>query len=185
VSAWVIGFDLSLTAPAAVVLPQDWKPGDWKRVRAHWCKPTAPKSSADLHGQLKRFGEIAQWAISVVASLPRKDVEAYVEDYGYHQGMVAAIKESGGIVKHELFVNFQLVLQPVTSSEARKLSLGFNPRKPKHDAKVVVQDTVFNKFGAPKTWTEDVCDAFLIAQFGLADRDGKILMLPPPTKPKR
>lgn len=191
-TVWVVGFDLSLTAPAAVALPLDWRPGDWKRVRA-WCLRTTQPKPGDLEGQLKRYDEIATWALThVVRTLPGVEgpysggvIGGYVEDYGYHQGMVAGIKESGGIVKHVLFKAHKIVLQPVTSSEARKLTLGFNPRRPKHDPKVVVQDTVCNKFGAPTSWTEDVCDAFLVAQWGMADRDGKFLTLSTPEKTGR
>ena len=43
-TTWVLGFDLSLTAPAAVALPLDWRPGDWKRVKSWLIKPIAPKT---------------------------------------------------------------------------------------------------------------------------------------------
>ena len=43
--------------------------------------------------------------------------------------------------------------------------------------KVVVIDAVCNKFGASKAWTEDQCDAFVVAQMGLSQEGGKILTL--------
>jgi hypothetical protein len=188
-TAWVIGFDLSLKAPGAVALPLDWKPGDWRTAKAWLGKLREPKSQDDLEGQLVRYIAIAEWASMCVAAIPRGAVvHGYVEAYGFHKSNANAsrIMESGGKVKTLLYERHGIVLQPVTSSEARKLTLGFNPRKPKFDAKVEVQDAVFNKFKAPTTWGENECDALLVAQFGLSTRGGKIFMLaPPPAAPKK
>ena len=183
-TAWIVGFDLSLTAPAAVALPLNWKPGDWKQMRACHIAPKAPKGD-DVRGRLDRYILISEWAPAVIEALgvPRHKmptaVKVYVEDYGYSRSNAQASKvmESGGVVKVELYKRLGLTMTPVSSSEARKLTLGFNPRKPKHDAKVVIQDTIFNKFGAPKTLTEDECDALIVVQFGLSQEGGKILTL--------
>jgi hypothetical protein len=184
-TSWVIGFDLSLSAPAAVALPTDWKPGDWKRVKAWLGKPPTPESQDDLHGQMRRYGYIAGWAVECIATLG-SDVSGYVEAYGYsaNNKNASRIQESGGVVKWMLWYKNRTILTPVTSSGARKLTLGFNPRRPTHDPKVVVQTTVF-KFGAPKSWGENECDAFLIAQAGLSELGGTILALPPPKKATR
>jgi hypothetical protein len=180
-TVWVVGFDLSLTAPAAVALPLDWHPGTWKHVKAWLGRPPTPKGQDDLKGQLDRYIAIAQWASDCVRELgpaSSKAIRCYVENYGFSANTANAsrIQESGGAVKILLYQRFGLVLQPVTSSAARKLTLGFNPRRPKHDPKVAVQSAVFS-FGAPKTWGENECDAFLVAQFGLSEEGGKILTL--------
>jgi hypothetical protein len=187
VTPWVIGFDLSLTAPAAVALPHDWRPGDWERVKTWTLAPPAPKSKDDLIGQMERYERIAEWATNVVNIIPTKmkaltGVQIYVEAYGYsaNNANASRIMESGGIVKALIYRRFKNVMLPVGSSEARKRTLGFNPRRPKYDPKVVIIDTVINKFKAPRCWSEDVCDAFIVAQFGLSEAGGKILALPAP-----
>jgi hypothetical protein len=181
---WIIGFDLSLSAPAAVALPLDWRPGDWKRVKAWAGSPKKPENQDDLAGHAERYIEIAGWASDCICELGTKPakpgaVRAYVESYGFSKNNANAsrIMESGGHVRAHLYQRYKIVLHGAASSAARKLSLGFNPRKPQYDAKVVVQDTVFNRFKAPKRWTEDQCDAFLIAQFGLSEEGGKILAI--------
>lgn len=179
---WIIGFDLSLSAPAAVALPLDWRPGHWKRVKSWLGRPPLPENQDDLEGQAERSIAIAHWAsdcIKDLGAMPKTHVRAYVESYGFSKNNAHAsrVMESGGHVRAHLYQRYKIVLHGVASSEARKLTLGFNPRKPAHDAKVVVQDTVFNKFGGPKKWDENQCDAYLIAQFGLSEEGGKILAM--------
>ena len=181
-TVWVLGFDLSLTAPAAVALPLDWRPGDWKRAKTWKLSPKQPKDKDDLKGQIERQIEIAEWASSCVRGLgpaSSKALRVYVENYGFSRNNASAsrIQESGGITKALLYKRHAAIMTPVSSSEARKVTLGFNPRRPKHDPKVVVIDTVVNKFGAPKAWTEDQCDAFVVCQFGLSQEGGKIFTL--------
>jgi hypothetical protein len=187
-TTWVLGFDLSLTAPAAVALPLDWRPGDWKCAKAWLAEPPAPEGQDDLAGQFERYIFIAEWAVRCLKDLgPRGNVIGYIEAYGFNKNNANAsrLQESGGHVKAILYQRCGLILQPVTSSEARKLTLGFNPRKPDYDAKFEVQNAVFNKFKAPRSWDENQCDAFLCCQVGLAAVGGKILSLPPPPPSKK
>ena len=179
----VIGFDLSLSAPAAVALPLDWRPGDWKRVRTWTIKPMAPAND-DLRGQLERYDTIVDWAVGCTYEIQTSgDVFGYVEDYAFSKSITSTsrLRESGGAVKLALYQRCELVLTPVPASEARKRVLGFSPRKPANDPKVTVQRFCFDA-GAPKTWSEDVCDAFIVAQYGLSELGGKILALPPTQK---
>jgi hypothetical protein len=180
-TAWVIGFDLSLRAPAAVALPKDWRPGDWKSVRAWLLKTKAPEDGADQIGQMKRYLEISDWAVEVVGLIFKRSsrISLYVEDYGYSKNNknAAHIMESGGIVRADIWRRFGVPMTNVSASHARKLAFGFNPRRPAYDPKVFIQDTVFNTFKAPKAWGENECDAFLIAQAGLSDLGGLILTL--------
>jgi len=143
-----------------------------------------PDSKEDLVGQVERYIAIAHWASDCISGLGTKAtktgaVRAYVESYGFSKNNANAsrIMESGGHIKAHLYQRYKIVLHDVAASAARKLTLGFNPRKPDHDAKVVVQDTVFNRFKAPKKWDENQCDAFLICQFGLSEEGGRILAI--------
>lgn len=171
---WCIGFDLSLTAPAAVALPLDWRPGDWRRMR-HWlAKPPAPPSD-DLKANLDRYLMIASWAEDAVAdvrSLGRgrlTPTHVFVEAYGFSRNTASGsrIMESGGIVKARLFERFGLVMRPVVASSARKFFLGFNPTRPKYNPKVEVQDGLFRCKMPHKG--ADVADAMLVANYGLTE----------------
>lgn len=184
--AWVLGFDLSLTAPAAVALPIDWKPGDWGRAKAWLLKTKAPSSSDDEVGQLNRYAQIALWAAGVVGGCSKLGArpQVFVEAYGFRKNNASAsrIMEAGGITKLEVFKRWGVTMTTVNASQARKLLLGFNPPK---DPKLVVQDVLFNRAGAPKTWDENQADAFVVCQFGLAELGGKCFAYPPPPKPKK
>ncbi len=164
---YAIGFDLSLSAPAAVALPLDWNPGDWKRARSWLLKTKNPDSKADLEGQMRRSDEIAKWASEVVRKTPGLQPVCFVENYGFNKNNANAsrIQESGGAVKLELWRKWGVTLTTVTASEGRKLFLGKNPAS---DPKTYVQLALFNKCKAPKTWDENQADAFVVANFGLS-----------------
>jgi len=183
--AWVIGFDLSLTAPAAVALPLDWKPGSWKEVRAWLLKPKAP-STDDLHGQLIRYWQIAEWALAIAAKciVAGQDggeaisPDCFVEGYGFskNNSQASRLMENGGIVKMMLFRECNIILKPVATNTARKLFLGAVPKK---DPKLAVQQALFAA-GAPKVWEENICDAFVCCNYGLSEVGSPALMLHAP-----
>src|SRR5208337_4572987 len=173
----------------------------WKAVRAWLLKTKAPEDSSDVIGQMNRYLEISKWAIGLVESLYSRSqrmtnvrslrasavMHLYVEDYGYSKNNKSAahMMESGGIVRADIWRRFGLTMTNVSVTHARKLVFGFNPRKPAYDPKVFIQDTVFNKFKAPKTWGENECDALLVAQAGLSELGGLILTLQRTAKKER
>lgn len=168
---YVIGLDLSLTAPAAVAIPIGWRPGNWRAVDADLLKPDAP-SKDDLEGQFRRYRVIAEWAKKFAATHGGGAVAAtFRESYGFSQNTTGGsrIMESGGIVCYTLYTAFAIVPRPVAANSARKFLLGFSPSKRTgHNAKVEVQAALF-KAGAPKKWEENICDAFVVANFGLTE----------------
>lgn len=182
--SWVIGFDLSLTAPAACVLPLDWRPGNWKDVGSWLFKPPAPRND-DLVGQLKRYDEIARWAAAVIGDCHGKGPRhCFVENYGFSKNNTAAsrIMESGGITRMEVWRRYRFVLQPVAQNTARKLFLGKLPaakkgEKLKRPIKDIIQDVLFNKCKAPKSWDDNQADAWVIANWGLSEVGGRCLTL--------
>jgi hypothetical protein len=186
VTTWCIGFDLSLRAPAAVALPLDWRPGDWKRVKAWLGVPPEPESKDDYKGQMARYRWIADWADKCVRGLGKVRVHGAVESYGFskNNSYASHIMGSGEIVKLVLWERHGLALQPFTSSACRKLLLGFNPRRPQHDPKLEVQRALFAA-KAPKTWDENVCDAFCCCNYALSELGGKILNIMPVEKPTK
>ena len=171
---YAVGFDLSLVAPAAVALPLDWHPGDWRRVHAWLLKTKTPDSKADLEGQMRRSDEIAKWAAKIVGSCSSlgERPACFVENYGFNKNNANAsrIQESGGAVKLEIWRRWGVTLTTVTASQGRKLFLGKNPQS---DPKTHVQLALFNKCKAPKTWDENQADAFVVVNFGLATLGGK------------
>jgi len=176
-TVWILGFDLSLSAPGAAAVPIDWRPGDWKRVRTWLDKPDEVKND-DRVGQMQRVLRIADWAEQIVHELGARNVHAYREDYGYNQNNAFAsrIMESGGHVQAALFKRFKLVVEPVRAVSARKLFYGERKLQQK-DQKTHVQLALFNEVKAPKKWDENEADAFIIANWGLSERSGKFLIL--------
>jgi hypothetical protein len=178
---WILGFDLSLAAPAAAALPLDWRPGDWKRVRTFTHYPIAPKTD-DLRGQLVRYQEIANWACDVAAGLggPGRRPQTFVESYGFSKNTANAsrLMESGGIVKMALFSRFGIVMQPVNASTARKLLLGKVPKGDGRGNQKLAVQFVLDRAGAPKQWDENICDAVCVANAGLSAAGGVALSAP-------
>lgn len=177
---WAIGFDLSLVAPAAVALPLDWRPGDWTRVCAWLLKTKTPENKDDLAGQARRSDEIARWAGAVVGECSSLGIRpaCFVENYGFNKNNANAsrIQESGGAVKLEVWRRWGVTLTTVTASQGRKLFLGKNPSS---DPKTHVQDALFNRCKAPKTWDENQADAFVVVNFGLSELGGMALITAP------
>lgn len=175
-SPWVIGFDLSLTAPAGVALPLNWRPGDWRRVKVWLDHPKAPKSD-DQPGRLCRYRLIADSARRFIESVmgvrgapgPRL-AGCYIEQYGFSKNNAQASKlmELGGIVRLDLFEKMGIVAETVGTSPSRKLLLG---KVPKSDPKIAVQLCLF-KAGAPKRWEENICDAMCVVNWGLSECGG-------------
>jgi hypothetical protein len=135
----------------------------------------------DLLGQMRRYDEIASWVIGITANKVVSGV--FVENYGFSQNSKAGsrIMESGGIVKFVFFKEHGWPMRPVAQNTARKLLLGKCPQK---DVKVAVQNALFSQCKAPRTWTEDQGDAFVIANYGLSEVGGTCLTLATPAKRK-
>jgi hypothetical protein len=182
--ALIVGFDLSLSSPAAVALPLDWRPGDWKRARTWNMKPRAPKNKDDLAGRCERYIAIAEWASEVVKGCvgDKTPPRCFREAYGFRKSnaQASAIMESGGVIATTLYQRFKIVVPAVTAAQARKLTFGFNPTKPKEEKnkdwlKLFILETLHDRFKVPKAWGIDECDAFIVAQFGLSECGGRIL----------
>ncbi len=174
--SYVFGFDLSLTAPACVALPLDWRPGDWRAARAFLIRPKAPKND-NIRGQYERYNTIFRWAITCIESLAGKSgarSAVYIEAYDPSKNGASASKlmELGGITRLALFNTLGIVAETVNTSQALRLLLGKVPRS---DQKIAVQDALFNKGGAPHTWEENICDALVVANWGLSICGGTAL----------
>ncbi len=171
----VLGFDLSLSAPAAVVLPHGWTPGDWKRVKTWLLKTKDPKNSADTRGQYDRYLQIVNWAQEIAKGVGAPQ-RYFIEQYAFSRNNSQASKlmELGGAVRVRLYEKLGMIATIVSSSSAREILLATVPQK---DQKIAVQLALFNRGGAPKTWEENISDAFVVANFGLTELGGTALSL--------
>lgn len=154
----VLGLDLSLTGTGAVVIPAYWQVGDWGSLKVLQAGYSLTKSSSE-QSRLDRYLTIA----NAVVSLARAERVEHVgvEQYAFSQHMAFArsIAELGGIVKSSLYTQCSLVAEPVVASSARKTVFG---KVPKKGAKKAVRKLLLDS-GAPKEWTGDQCDAFVVA----------------------
>jgi Holliday junction resolvasome RuvABC endonuclease subunit len=169
---YALGFDLSLTAPAAVALPLNWRPGDWKRAKSWLMKPKAPKND-DTAGQMARYGDIMRWAADVFEEETPSEyaIEAYA--FSKNNAQASRLMELGGIVRFRLYAAWGAIPIVIAASSARKTIFGKNPIS---DPKLRVQ-VALDRAGAPKAWEENICDAFVIANHLLSVMGGKSIFL--------
>jgi hypothetical protein len=172
---WVFGFDLSLTASACAALSLDWRPGDWKSVRTFLLKPKTIKDD-DVAGQLSRYALTSNWAhdcIEKATSMPLGSGRAVAGCFIARPNAWAALQtiELGGFVRVRMWDETGVVPQTVSASQARALLLG--PRA----GGTVLRDALLNRGKAPKTWSEGLCSAFAVANFGLSESGGTALTL--------
>lgn len=158
----VVGLDLSLRSPAAVLIPAGWELGNWHEL-SWWSGNFPPPAPGDLAGQYARLLHITKTVVDFVVGSGATDV--FVENYAFSASSTSVTKlaELGGAVRVALWRAEHLV-RPVVASQARKLLLG---KLPKEGAKVAVQRALY-AHGAPFT-NDDECDAFAVANLGLSE----------------
>jgi hypothetical protein len=175
----IVGFDISLTGPAACILPLRWRPGDWKRARVEHLKFDSLKLD-DARGRVERHLTIARWVCAVVerAGIDNDNTSCWIEGYAYNQNTNAMSRliELGGVVREWLWVKRGIIPVIVASASARKVFFG-NRKLPRSNVKTGVHLALYNEAHAPKKWTEDEADAFLVAQAGLSAAGGTVLTL--------
>jgi|SRR5882672_709621 len=163
----IVGFDLSLTAPAACFIPQGWELGDWLTLRFETYvggDDALVKTGVDaLAWQYRRLIKISGWARNFV--LEKRAQHTFVEGYAFskHSSSVTRLAELGGVCRVELFT-YGRTLRPVVASSARKLILGKLPRE---DVKRVTHQAIWDH-GAPFADGDQV-DAFVVANAGLSE----------------
>jgi hypothetical protein len=168
----IIGLDLSARAAAAVVVADDWD-GKWSRVKTLVVGEDLKRGSTDRLRAL-RCGFIAE---AIVEFARRHGVTvAYVEGYAFSQHTAAhTIAEVGGCVRLEL-VRAGIDVHTAMMQSARKLLLGKLPPRGKAvtGKKVTAKEAVVAALRAAGAAfkTVDEYDAFVCANFGMAERGG-------------
>jgi Holliday junction resolvasome RuvABC endonuclease subunit len=167
----ICGLDLSLTYPAAVVIPEHWDLGDWSAVvRLSW----EPLPVSTLVGRYGRMSTIVEEILGFVLGHSVREVA--VEDYAFSKSSssVTKLAELGGHARCE-FMGYGRVLQPITASHARVVLLGKLPRG-KGMAKKEVQRRLMAA-GADWASNDNEADAFAIANAHLSDLGFPCVML--------
>lgn len=157
----VVGLDLSLRATGLAFIPADWA-CDFSRVRVgHFGQELRKDASEAL--RMERVRYIRDRVLEFVQRCGSPAV--FIEQYAFtsQTGHAHAAGELGGAVKLALHQQAFLI-HVVAPASARKL-LGKAPRK---DAKVWTQAQVY-KMGAPRVWTGDELDAFVVANYGATE----------------
>jgi Holliday junction resolvasome RuvABC endonuclease subunit len=164
VSGAVLGLDLSVRRSGAVVVPEEWRPGDWEALRVI----TTGADLEQLASPLERARRRRDIAEELVAFAVAHDVgHVFVEEYafGVHQNRAHELAELGGVVKDRFLSRGQAV-HPVVSSSARKLIFGVVPRQRKGRMKQYLMAR-WAELGAPFQG-DDEGDAFAVANAGLS-----------------
>lgn len=163
----VLGLDLSLRATGIVVVPVGWGL-DFKNVYASHAGLSVPKKSPPSQ-YAKRLILIRDTVRSVVRSY--KPTIAVIENYAFGAVWSACeIGELGGVIKtmlHEEKIPFQLVMP----SSARRL-LG---KQPKAGSKEWAAAKLYAA-GAPRLWTDAELDAFVVANWHLAEHGAALIL---------
>ena len=171
----VVGLDLSLASTGMVAIPIGWN-FDMARVVVGTCG-YALKADASLEEHYDRYLQIAH-DVSVFC-INNRARHVWVEDHAYMAGGAgsARTKEMTGRVKTELYDEHNLVARPVQPASARAVLLGRVPKQGKGKTKAYVIRNV-KRLPMTADWIEDVCDAFVCANYGIMKVGGVAMTFP-------
>lgn len=174
-----VGFDLSLRAPAAVFIPWDWKLGEWRSLAWETIRPEEVESG-DVRGGIVRTIKIAGWARDFVLSHRANFVSIEAYAFSKQSRSVTALAELGGVARVELLTHGRCP-RILNASEARGVLLGKVRKVDMPDGIKVYVQAALHRAGAPidpgqvmrkkrtaampkpGVWSEDIADAFVIA----------------------
>lgn len=176
VDAWVVGIDLSLRAAAACALPLRWD-HDLRKARTIKAGYGLATDAAPL-ARVQRFAQIAH-DLSVFC-VNTQAVRIGIEEYAYGAGNAQAHQtvECGGALKVAILELLGLAVYPVQASSARKILLQQVPRLGRGQTKPWVVRNVKRLGGPTEEWTDDECDAFVVANAVLMHAGGTALTFP-------
>ncbi len=159
----VLGLDLSLSSAGMVAVPASWD-GDWDRVARLSVGEVVPNGAPES----RRIGRLHRISSEILAFAERnRCTVAAIEGYAFGAKFSREVLgELTGAVKLALATRGGLVIEDVVPApSARKVMLGKNPaRDPKPVVRAFLEDR-----GLPVGWTDDEVDAFVIANWKLAD----------------
>jgi hypothetical protein len=161
----ILGMDLSIRGSALVCIPEDWFPGDWGRLEIY------RRIRPDIHAPIDdRIEYVVDQILELTIMADTPPSCAFVEAHvfvGFQQGALPRV-ELVGAVKYALKKNFAVKTTPVIASQARKLLFGKLPQMKRPQIKAFVVEQL-RKMGAPFSENDDLCDAFVVANYGLSE----------------
>jgi len=173
----VAGIDLSLRGCGLVAVPAEWG-GAWASIARATIGRDLDKG-APFWEQIRRLDDLAEDVVRWIES--RGCTHAYVEHYpvGSSGGPfnVDKLAELGGAIKVQLARELELFACPIPIASARSTACGSIPRLGKGKTKPYVHE-VLRSIGAPKDWTADELDAWVIANHGLSLMGGFAIIAP-------
>lgn len=166
----VLGLDLSLTSTGMVAVPAKWGQV-WSRIAVATAGYGLRKDATDRE-RAERLDVIETEVLAFAAE--QRATVAVIEAYAFtaQTSHAHSLGELGGVVRLAL-MRAGLELVVISPASARKL-LGKQPRS---QAKVWAAGKVFGA-GAPKSWTLDQVDAFVVANAFLSENGGDALIIP-------
>lgn len=154
----VVGLDLSLRGPAACALPLDWD-HDLRKVRTGLF---GYELSADASDEevIERNAQIAHDV--TVFCINARATRIARENYAFaaSSSSVTKLAELGGVVRHDVMQTMGIAVSSITASRARKVLL---QNCPSSGSKKFTVRNVKRLGGPTLKWSEDECDAFVIA----------------------
>jgi Holliday junction resolvasome RuvABC endonuclease subunit len=158
----ILGLDMSLRGTAMVVLPSTWEPGNWNTLATYRRIQTV---GLDLMETMDRIIH------AIIQCVEDEQVQhVFIEQHafiGFQKGALPRV-ELVGAVKFILHQDYGLKTQPIIASQARKLIFGKLPRMKRPILKKYIIEQM-TKMGAPFAENDDLCDALVIANYGLSE----------------
>lgn len=172
----VMGLDLSLRASGVVIIPEGWISCDWNALAS--CVVGVDVERGKEATEADRISRLLFIADSIVEIARERGVtHVFVERYAFAKAWQShQLGELGGVVKARLAERLGLYPQPVSVASARKLLMGTLPRKTKK-VKDVIRDMLFQ--AGVDFPTLDESDAFVVANYGLAETGGMAVSFAP------
>lgn len=167
--ASIVGLDLSLSHPAAFALASDYRNVYEPALveREEW--DLGPLEEQSPEAKINRIEFIAARVLEFCAHVQATNI--YVENYAFsmgHSTSATKLAELGGAVRYAVRTQRGQIITPVGASAARKVFLGDVPKKgAKEWTRARVQEACANLVGADAS--DDLCDAFVVANFGRHD----------------
>jgi hypothetical protein len=178
----VLGLDLSLTGLGMCAVPLDWDL-DWTRVRTkvRGTKREKHESAAAHWSRLEQLAiDVRVFAVLVGAT--HVWAEGGITKIGTGASLVA-LGELRSAVCLELKRECGLIVETAHQSTIRSFFLGKLPPRDRKEVTCATLRSIAADVWANKS--NDECDAFVVANWGLSELAAPCIAAPPPDKKKR
>lgn len=173
---YVFGFDLSLTSPGICRIPFNWGAAPDACYVTHFDGPRAPLDDIE---RARRLDDLCALLEQELALCPGRITGVAIEGLPTHQAhAIAPLAELHGVVR-VMLLRRHIWTRTAPLTSVRKLLLG---KLPKKDQKKIVEATV-RSFGGCGHWSSDEIDAFVVANWMMAELGESFVSCPVETRP--